>query len=38
MPSPPNLVAYASTGDGKKIAITRARRNATDVVMFSGFR
>ena len=32
------IVAYAWSHDGKKIAITRARFNDTDVVMFSGFR
>jgi len=37
--SEPALVpAYAWERDGKKIAITRARYNDTDVVMFSGFR
>jgi serine/threonine protein kinase/Tol biopolymer transport system component len=37
--SEPALVyAYAWTRDGKKLAITRARYNDTDVVMFSGFR
>ncbi|MFZ0803929.1 MAG: protein kinase [Terriglobales bacterium] len=37
--SEPALVAaYAWSHDGKKIAITRARYNDTDVVMFSGFR
>jgi Tol biopolymer transport system component len=35
---PANVVAYAWSRDGKKIAITRARFNDTDVVMFSGFR
>jgi len=35
---PSNVVAYAWSRDGKKIAITRARFNDTDVVMFSGFR
>jgi len=35
----PSLVlAYAWSRDGKKFAITRARYNDTDVVMFSGFR
>ncbi|HZE26888.1 MAG TPA: hypothetical protein VE083_05850 [Terriglobales bacterium] len=33
-----NLVAYAWSGDGRKIAITRGRLNDSDVVMFSGFR
>ncbi len=32
------VVAYAWSRDGKKFAITRARYNDTDVVMFSGFR
>jgi len=37
--SEPALVsAYAWSRDGKKIAITRARYNDTDVVLFSGFR
>jgi Tol biopolymer transport system component len=37
--SEPALVyAYAWSRDGKKFAITRARYNDTDVVMFSGFR
>jgi len=37
--SEPGLVlAYAWSRDGKKLAITRARYNDTDVVMFSGFR
>ncbi|MFZ0285642.1 MAG: hypothetical protein WAL32_10460, partial [Terriglobales bacterium] len=35
---PAIVAAYAWTRDGKKIAITRARYNDTDVVMFSGFR
>jgi hypothetical protein len=30
--------AYAWPRDGKKFAISRARYNDTDVVMFSGFR
>ncbi len=35
----PALVpAYAWSRDGKKFAVTRARYNDTDVVMFSGFR
>jgi Tol biopolymer transport system component len=35
----PSLIAsYGWSRDGKKIAITRARYNDTDVVMFSGFR
>jgi serine/threonine protein kinase len=37
--SEPGLVAaYAWSRDGKKLAITRARYNDTDVVMFSGFK
>jgi Tol biopolymer transport system component/DNA-binding winged helix-turn-helix (wHTH) protein len=37
--SEPALVpAYAWSADGKKFAITRARYNDTDVVMFSNFR
>jgi len=37
--SEPALVsAYAWSRDGKKLAITRAKYNDTDVVMFSGFR
>ena len=37
--SEPALVAaYAWSRDGKKLAITRARYNDTDVVMFSGFK
>jgi Tol biopolymer transport system component len=35
---PAAVVAYAWSRDGKKFAITRARYNDTDVVMFSGFR
>jgi len=35
---PSAIVAYAWSRDGKKFAITRARYNDTDVVMFSGFR
>jgi len=31
-------VAYAWSRDSKRIAVTRARFNKTDVVMFSGFR
>jgi Tol biopolymer transport system component len=30
--------AYAWSKDGKKFALTRARYNDTDVVLFSGFR
>ena len=32
------LPAYAWSRDGKKFAVTRARYNDTDVVLFSGFR
>jgi hypothetical protein len=35
---PARVNAYAWSRDGKKIAITRARYNDTDVVMFSNFR
>jgi Tol biopolymer transport system component len=35
---PAVVAAYARSRDGKKFAITRARYNDTDVVMFSGFR
>ena len=35
---PAYVAAYAWSRDGKKFAITRARYNDTDVVMFSGFR
>ena len=35
---PSDIVAYAWSQDGKRIAITRARFNNTDVVKFSGFR
>ena len=37
--SEPAIVAsYAFSRDGKKLAVTRARYNDSDVVMFSGFR
>jgi serine/threonine protein kinase/Tol biopolymer transport system component len=37
--SEPSVVAsYAWSRDGKKFAVTRARYNDTDVVLFSGFR
>jgi len=37
--SEPALIpSSAWSRDGKKFAITRARYNDTDVVMFSGFR
>jgi hypothetical protein len=32
------IAAYAWSHDGKKLAISRARYNDSDVVMFSGFR
>jgi Tol biopolymer transport system component len=35
---PGTVLAYAWSRNGKKFAITRARYNDTDVVMFSGFR
>jgi Tol biopolymer transport system component len=35
---PSVIVAYAWSQDGKKFAVTRARRNGNDVVMFSGFQ
>jgi len=35
---PAVVYAYAWSRDGKKLAITRARYNDTDVVLFSGFR
>jgi Tol biopolymer transport system component len=35
---PSAVLAYAWSRDGKKFAITRARYNDSDVVMFSGFR
>jgi Tol biopolymer transport system component len=35
---PAYVAAYAWSREGKKFAITRARYNDTDVVMFSGFR
>ena len=35
---PAVVLAYAWSPDGKKFAVTRARYNDTDVVMFSGFR
>ena len=35
---PAVVAAYAWSRDGKKFAITRARYNDADVVMFSGFR
>ena len=35
---PAYVHAYAWSRDGKKFAVTRARYDDTDVVMFSGFR
>ena len=35
---PAVVAAYAWSQDGKKFAVTRARYNDTDVVLFSGFR
>jgi hypothetical protein len=35
---PSEVLAYAWSRDGKKFAITRARYNDSDVVMFSGYR
>jgi len=35
---PAFVAAYAWSRDGKKFAVTRARYNDTDVVLFSGFR
>ncbi len=35
---PAMVAAYGWSRDGKKFAITRARYNDTDVVMFSNFR
>ena len=35
---PASLPSYAWSPDGKKLAITRARYNNTDVVLFSGFK
>jgi Tol biopolymer transport system component len=35
---PAVVAAYAWSWDGKKLAITRARYNDSDVVLFSGFR
>jgi Tol biopolymer transport system component len=35
---PSVIAAYAWSRDGKKLAITRARRNGNDVVMFAGLR
>jgi Tol biopolymer transport system component len=35
---PMNILAAAFSPDGKKVAVTRARANNSDVVMFSNFR
>jgi eukaryotic-like serine/threonine-protein kinase len=35
---PSRIIAYAWSRDGKKVAVTRARFNDSDVVLFSGFR
>jgi serine/threonine protein kinase/Tol biopolymer transport system component len=35
---PMNIAAVAFSQDGKKVAVTRARANNSDVVMFSNFR
>ena len=35
---PMNILAVAFSQDGKKVAVTRARANNSDVVMFSNFR
>jgi Tol biopolymer transport system component len=35
---PSRVMAYAWSPDGKRFAVTRARSNDSDVVMFSGFR
>jgi TolB protein len=35
---PMNILAVAFSPDGKKVAVTRARANNSDVVMFSNFR
>jgi WD40 repeat protein len=35
---PMNITAVAFSKDGKKVAVTRARANHSDVVMFSNFR
>jgi Tol biopolymer transport system component len=35
---PMNVAAVAFSQDGKKVALTRARANNSDVVMFSNFR
>ena len=37
-PDPVSVPAYAWSKDGNKFAVTRARYNDTDVVLFSGFR
>jgi hypothetical protein len=35
---PMAVAAVAFSADGKKVAVTRARANNSDVVMFSNFR
>ena len=35
---PMAVAALAFSQDGRKVAVTRARANNTDVVMFSNFR
>ena len=35
---PSMILAYAWSKDGKKIALSRARYNSRDIIMFSGFR
>jgi Tol biopolymer transport system component len=35
---PSKILAYSISPDGRKIAITRAKFNDSDVVMFSNFR
>jgi hypothetical protein len=35
---PSDITAYAWSRDGKKIAVTRARYNNSDVVLFTGLR
>jgi hypothetical protein len=35
---PTQILDYAWSRDGKRIAVTRARFNDSDIVLFSGFR
>jgi hypothetical protein len=35
---PAFVAAYDRSRDGRKLAITRARYNDTDIVLFSGFQ